>query len=65
MVRNPEDEPFRFLITMSMRDVERLEHAAKRARMSRARYAVLAILEALKQESEGCPICGKTETHTH
>lgn len=65
MTRSPDSEPFRFLVTMDMRDVERLERAAKRMRMSRARYVMLAIMEALRKEPDACPICGKVESHVH
>jgi hypothetical protein len=59
------DDTERFTITMRASDAEQLDKMARRVHMSRNRYVILAILEKMKTEPAGCPICGKMEDHSH
>lgn len=55
----------RFLVTIKSEDLEKLDAMAGRARISRNRYVLLAILAKLQTEPEECPLCGRKDPHEH
>lgn len=44
------DESERFLVTFTREDLEYLESACKKARLSRNRYIVIAVMEKVERE---------------
>lgn len=65
MTKTAEEATDRFLVTMKVRDLDSLDEVCGRLHMSRNRYVMLAIMEKLSKEPEKCPICGRTESHSH